>query len=97
MVIPLFKVASRADSRLMKRELERVMPRLVHLEFEFLEALFDENLHYTYQAIYHVFRFEYRSTAERLNKHCQTKMLKLDEDYFDNLYRPKEYVNRLRD
>ena len=97
MVIPLFKVTSRLDSRLIKKESERVLPALAAIEAIFLEALFDDNLPYTYRAIYHVFRLEYRASAKRLNKYCHNKMLKLDEDYFDNLYRPLEYVDRLRD
>ena len=55
MVIPLFKVASRLDSRLIKKESERALPALAAIEAVFLEAL------------------------------------------FDNLYRPLEYVDRLRD
>ena len=91
-VAPRFKIVNRSDKRLFEREATKALSPLVKVEEGFFNALFSEDLAYSYQAIYHVYKERYEEAVERLRL-TGFKMLKIDEDYFKQKYKPLEYVN----
>ena len=95
MISPRYKLSNRADKRLFQKEANRVLKPLMTIEAKFIGYLFDETQEWSYQALFHAFKLEYKAEAEHLSSGW--KMLVVDLEYFEQTYKPQEYASKLRD
>jgi hypothetical protein len=85
----LYRPINRADKRKFTFETDKVVEHLFPIDAEFLTELF-VHPDISYQSSYGRIQQKYRQVAQWLNRTGKFKYIKVDEDYFENEYKPLE-------
>ena len=81
--------SNRLQKRAILRELDKVMPKLVKIESDFVQAIFGKNPH-EYAVLFEAADDYYRAMVDHFVRMKTLKLVGLNEDYFTLTYKPLE-------